>query len=202
MLHHFSRATNNITYVGNTTATSADTNTLTIAYPSGTQEGDLAILFIGAVGSFGNDFTASGWNVVFRSTDGTNIRSQVSYRIVSGTGNQTFTKSGTQTTDNPMYILAVFRGATYSTYQYSTATTGSPNPPALTGMSRLVVCFGGTSAGDAAVTAPTDYTLINNTTNGCSIMGAYRINNVIAPDPGSFADVTSGNCHNYTIGCL
>lgn len=201
MLHHFSRATNNITYVGNTTAAPADTNTLTIAYPSGTQDGDLAILFIGAVTNFGFDFTSTGWTSVVRNTDGTGIRTQFLYRTVSGTGNQTFTKSG-GTTDNPMYILAVFRGATYSTYQYSTATTTAPNPPALTGMSRLVVCFGGTSAGDAAVTAPTDYTLINNTTNGCSIMGAYRINNVIAPDPGSFTDVTTGTCHNYTIGCL
>lgn len=205
MLHHALRAAVGATvgaieFVGHTTAiVSPDSNTFTASYPTGTQNGDLAIIVISATNNLGNPFLATGWTVIDRQVVQTGVRSQLSYRVVSGTSSQTFSKTGVVTAF-PAYILLVFRNATYSSYSFANNSTGSPDAPSLTGTFNTVVALGFSAATDASVDAPSGFTLASNTTNTASNMAAFKISNEVNPDPGAFQNVTSGAWHAYTLG--
>lgn len=201
MLHHALRAAAGaIQFVGHTTAiVSPDSNTFTASYPTGTQNGDLAIIAISATNNLGNPFLATGWTVIDRQVVQTGVRSQLSYRVVSGTSSQTFSKTNVVTVF-PAYTLLVFRNTGYSTYSFANNSTGSPDAPSLTGTFNAVVAIGVSAATDSAVDAPSDFTLASNTTNVASLMAAFRINNEVNPNPGAFQNVTSGAWHAYTLG--
>lgn len=203
MLHHALRACSGaVQYIGNTTSIiNPASNTFTVNYPSGTQDNDFAIIGILGSNSFGVDFTATGWTKIDRQTVQTGVRSQLSYRVVSGTSSQTFTKSGL-TIVSPAYILLVFRNIGYSSYAFASNSTGSPDSPSLTGTFNCVLSFGFTASTDAAVDPPSGYVLANNVANLASMMAAFTINNEVNPDPGSFQNVTSGAWHGYTVGLV
>lgn len=203
MLHHALRACSGaVQYIGDTTSIiSPASNTFTVSYPYGTQDGDIAIIGICASGTLGTDFTATDWTVISRQIVQTGVRSQLSYRIVSGTSSQTFTKSGGIVV-NPSYILLVFRNTGYSSFSFANDSAGSPDSPSLTGTFNCVVSFGFTAASDSAVDAPSGYVLANSVENVASSMAAFIINNEVDPDPGNFQNVTSGAWHAYTVGLI
>ena len=206
MLHHALRACSGasvvVEYIGNTTnIIDPASNTFTVSYPAGTQDGDIAIIGICGSNNFGTDFTATGWTKIDRQTVQTGVRSQLSYRTVSGTSSQTFTRTGI-TIASPSYILIVFRNAGYSSFSFASNSTGSPDSPSLTGTFNCVVSFGFTAATDAAVDPPSEYVLANSVANTSSSMAAFTINNQVNPDPGSFQNVTSGAWHGYTVGLV
>lgn len=191
-----------IQYIGNTTnIINPASNTFTVDYPAGTQNGDLAIIGILGSNNFGTDFTANSWTKIDRQVVQTGVRSQLSYTVVSGTSSQTFTRTGS-TIVSPSYILVVFRNTTYSSYAFANNSTASPDSPSLTGSFNCVVSFGFTAATDTAVDPPSGYVLANNVSNVSSLMSAYSIGNQTNPDPGSFQNVTSGAWHAYTVGLV
>lgn len=203
MLHHALRACSGaIQYIGNTTDIINPTaNTFTVSYPAGTQDGDIAIIGICGSANFGSDFTATGWTVISRQVVQTGVRSQLSYRTVSGTSSQTFTRSGV-TLSSPSYILLVFRNTGYSSFSFASNSTASPDSPILIGTFNCVVSFGFTAVTDAAVNPPSGFVLANSVANTSSSMAAFTINNRVNPNPGSFQDVTSGPWHGYTVGLV
>ena len=206
MLHHALRACSGasvvVEYIGNTTnIINPAANTFTVSYPAETKDGDIAIIGICGSSNFGTDFTATGWTKIDRQTVQTGVRSQLSYRIVSGTSSQTFTRTGL-TIATPSYILLVFRNAGYSSFSFASNSTGSPDSPSLTGAFNCVVSFGFTAAADAAVDSPSGYVLANSVANASSSMAAFIINNEVNPNPGSFQNVTSGAWHGYTVGLV
>lgn len=203
MLHHALRASAGaIQFIGHTTAiVSPDSNTFTVSYPTGTQDGDLAIIAISATNNLGNPYTSTGWTLIDRQVVQTGVRSQISYRVVSGTSSQTFSKFNVVTV-RPAYILLVFRNSGYSAYSFANNSTGSPDPPSLTGTFNAVLAIGMSAATDSSVDAPSGFTLLSNITNTASLMTALLINNEVNPDPGSFQNVTSGAWHAYTLGLV
>lgn len=187
-------------YIGNTTsAVIPDSNSFSVDYPAGTQDGDLAIIAISATNNLGNPYLCTGWTTIDRQVVQTGVRSQLSYRIVSGTSTQTFAKTGVVTVF-PAYTLLVFRNLNYSSYAFANNSTASPDSPSLTGTFNCVVSFGFTAATDTTVDPPTGYVSANNVSNTASLMSAYSISNQTNPDPGSFQNVTSGAWHAYTVG--
>lgn len=204
MLSHFLRArytaSSSITFVGVAEASLSSGNSFTATYPSGTQNGDLAFIAISAENNLGENFTASGWTSLNRTTTQGNIKSQLLYTVVSGTGSQSFTKGGI-TTGAKTYLLAVFRNATYSSFSTVTSGSGVVNPPSLSGTFNAVVCFGHTDISDSTVTAPTGYTTLGEISNGnITTCGGYLLSAATNPDPAAFGGIASSAYNAYTIG--
>ena len=199
-----------VEFIGHTSATFARSSNFTVSYPAGTQDGDIAVICIGASRGFGRDYTSAGWTVLNRTTGPDRAKAQLSYRVVSGTGNQTF--SGDNPVD-PSYILAVFRNTGYSAFSVS-AEDGDdagnilPNPPFRSGTFNAVLCFGVAGINDTTVTAPTGYTLISAVGQGggadfgATTMAAYTIEDITNPNPSAFTNIDSTNdsAVAYTVG--
>jgi hypothetical protein len=207
MLSHFLRAAtvqpppSNITFVGTSeAAVSTNTNSLSIAYPAGTQNGDVALICITTNNNMSSGYSATGWTSLDAETGPSGVKCNLLRTVVSGTGTQSFTK-GSFDPGQVSYILAVFRGATYSSFSLATGSSGAPNPPSRTGSFNAVVAFGNSSTGDSSVTPPTGYTTlgeINNTS--ITTMGGYLISSSTNPDPAAFTNINSANWIAYTIG--
>jgi hypothetical protein len=200
MLQHFLRAINKGGLVGVTEGTAPSGNSFTVDYPSGTQNGDLAFLALSAENNFADNFTSTGWTHLDRESGRGGIKSQLLYRVVSGTGTQTFTKGGI-TTGSKTFMLVVFRNFTYSSFAGTDGGSGTPNPPLRTGTFNAVVAFGHSEFGDSSVTPPTGYISLGEIDNGTiTTMGAYIISSITDPNPDAFTNISSGDWIAYTIG--
>ena len=190
----------NIEYIGTTENNVTSSNTFSIAYPSGTQVGDLALIFITASNSFGNDFVATGWTVVDRDTSVGSVKSQVSRITVSSLGSQSFTKTGS-TSNSVAYSMVVFRKAVFGAFAKATNTTtaAAVDPPSISGTFDAFLVSGHID-NSGAYTAPTDFTLIGNVA-GTAIrtVVADRIASVSNYNPGAFSG-TNALWVTYTIG--
>jgi hypothetical protein len=203
MLSHFLRAASikpsAITFIGAAEGTGSG-NTINVTYPAGTANGDVAIICITTNNNLSTGYSASGWTSLNAETNESSVKANLLNAVVSGTGTQTFSKSGLSPSQLS-YIVAVFRNATYSNFSAANNSTGLPNPPSLTGNFNAVVVFGNSNQSDSAVTPPTGYTTlgeINNT--NITTMGGYLISSSTDPNPGNFTNIASGQYVAYTIG--
>lgn len=201
ILSHALRAIRkNITFVGTSEATGSG-NAFTVTYPAGTEDGDIAIICITTPSNMSSGYSATGWTSLNANSEQPGVKSNLLYRVVSGTGTQSFSK-GSSAPSELSYIVAVFRNAAYSSFNVASGDD-SPNPPSLTGSFNLVVAFGSSSASDSTVTPPTGYTTlgeINNT--NITTMGGYLIGPSTNPNPSAFSGITVGTWTYtaYTIG--
>ena len=194
----------NIEYIGTTESQNSSSNTFSIAYPTGTQAGDLALIFITASNSFGNDFVATGWTVVDRDTSVGSVKSQVSRITVSSLGSQSFTKTG-GTSNSVAYSMVVFRKAVFGAFAKATNTTtaAAVDPPSISGTFDAFLVSGHID-NSGTYTAPTDFTRIGNVAgnvanNAIRTVVADRIASVSNYNPGAFSG-TNALWVTYTIG--
>lgn len=188
-----------ITFIGTSEGTGSG-NSISVTYPTGTANGDLAIICITTNNNMSSGYSATGWTSLNAETGPSGVKSNLLYAVVSGTGTQSFTKGGFSP-GQLSYIVAVFRGATYSSFATANGSTGLPDPPARTGTFNTVVVFGNSDQSDSAVTPPTGYTTlgeINNTS--ITTMGGYLIGSTTDPNPDTFTNIASGVWITYTVG--
>lgn len=203
MLTHILRAAagnNTSGFIGTTElSTTSNTNSLSIAYPAGTRDGDLAFMAIATGSNLSSGYSSSGWTSLDVDTS-RSVKAQLLYRVVSGTGTQSFTK-GSFDPNGVACILAVFRAFTYSSFSV-VATNGTVNPPSRSGTFNAVVCFGMVNVNDSSITPPSGYTTLGEINNsvGITTCGAYFLGAVTNPDPGAFGGVSSADYVAYTIG--
>lgn len=191
-----------ITFVGVAEQAIGSNTGFTATYPSGTQDGDLAFICVSATNNLGSGYSATGWTSLNVTTSPTGIKSQILYRVVSGTGNQTFSSSS-GTITNSSYLLTVFRNATYSNIATATGSASVVNPPQRTGLFNAVVCFGNINAADTAISPPTGYTTLGEIpSTSITTCGGYLLTATLDPDPGTFNGVSSSNWIAYTIGLI
>ena len=190
-----------ITFVASEKVNLGTASTITAAYPAGTQDGDVAFMFITADSNMGSGYSATGWTRLDTNTGESDAKACLLQRVVSGTGSQTFTRSGA--INGGTYIIATFRNATYSNFAGADSNGGTSvvNPPSLTGSFNATVVFGVVSVVDSTITAPTGYTTIQGEAGPiASSCGGYLLSVQTNPNPSTFSGVSASAWVAYTIG--
>jgi hypothetical protein len=190
-----------VVYAAGATATTG--TTFVMDYPTGTQIGDLAIVAFSTKNNFGSDATATGWTVVNRDTSVSNVKAQISYKVVTDLNQVTFTKS-TAASTAPTAEMIVIRTASFSAYAKAVASSVSTPDPAAVASTGAVIQTLHVDNVVGTYTPPSGYTLagFNLDATGTATVIAYRLTGASASeDAGTWGitGTTSGNWVTYSI---
>lgn len=172
---------NSVEFIG-ATAASGDTS-LTMNYPAGTQDGDLAIMQVYA-GRNTLSSSQSGWAAVYAGTS----FERCWWQTVSGLSPVSINEGGA----GPFVAsIAVFRNAALGQVADGSDQSNRPDPKQITGVKggSIVLVFAGSTADSFVQTTPAGYTEVaqdrRSYTYGVSLIAMINEAPVAAENPGT-----------------
>lgn len=165
-----------ISYIGYTAGSSVDG--VTLAMPSGSGIGDLAIVFLTPYISNTTPSTPSGWTELYRvDADGSITYDSCYYKTLTDTSSVTVGATGGYN----CAVLQVFRNASMGGYAVTAANSNIQTSPSISGF--VVGCdveLLGSHTMHGSLTAPTGFSLTGtgyDSEKGSYVKGAYKLSN-------------------------